>query len=81
MHAGIERLRLAAVQEDEALLAGRIRSAEIGLLGGTTARGAKRGGEITVRYCALVEDAISCKDSRLITPSVSAVASRNGQTD
>src|SRR5687767_596249 len=27
------------------------------------------------------EDAISCKDSQLITPSVSAVAVRNGLTD
>jgi hypothetical protein len=45
MHAGIKRLRLAAVLEDEPLLAGRIGSAEIGLLVGPTAGAAKRGGE------------------------------------
>ena len=35
---------------------------------------------VTVRYCAR-EDAISCKDSQLITPSVFGVAARNGLTD
>lgn len=35
---------------------------------------------VTLKCCA-GEDAISCKDSQLITPSVSAVAARNGLTD
>jgi hypothetical protein len=35
---------------------------------------------VTLKCCAR-EDAISCKDSQLITPSVSAVAARNGLTD
>jgi hypothetical protein len=36
--------------------------------------------EQAIEGCAR-EDAISCKDSQLITPSVSAVAARNGLTD
>ena len=35
---------------------------------------------VTVRYCAR-EDAISCKDSQLITPSVFPVAIPNSLTD
>ena len=35
---------------------------------------------VTVRYCAR-EDAISCKDSQLITPYVFPVAIRNSLTD
>jgi hypothetical protein len=45
MHTGIERARLVAIEEDEPLLTRRICTAEVGFLGGPTARGAKRGNE------------------------------------